>query len=310
MKKVCVLSSTTVVVLCVLVFIAALLGTSITNVPLYTIGIFYNRINAEFGLNFGDQGLNTHNPAMSVIFLNTSQYSIVFNNGVTTGINCLSNDGVSILNLDVIIFYQYDISNETRIINLYKKFGDFNSVNQFIYAMAKYAANDVCSRYNTEDFILIRDIISNDFGSAFAQVMKDTDIPINLGTVGLRDYQYPPAYANATDIKQQSFLQIYNYETQRQTNISAANNIYVNAQLQANINMTVAQIQANATLVAAESNAEAIKEAYIQFGNALNDTMYALGMQNKPDQFIDSYLINYPLIKQINSSTPLIVSMT
>lgn len=292
-----------------IILIITLITLGVVNIPLYMVGFYYNNITAEFDSTPVQQGLHTKNPADSVFYVNTSQYYIAFNDSGQVGINCLSSDGVQIFNVDEFIFFQFDISNSTQVIELVKKYGDFNSVVKFMQSVAQYTATVVCSRYSTEDFYTKRNVISNDLGTVFGEKLVQLGIPVILGTVGMRDFQYPTDYATATQQKQQAQLQINNYLTQRQTNVSAANNVLVNTQLQANINTTIALIQANATVVAAEKQAEAIFQSYYQFGLALNNTMHLLGMENNPDQFIDYYLTNYPLINNPSNNRPLIVSL-
>lgn len=212
-----------------------------------------------------EAGLNFKAPWQKIVKIDNREQKIMFD------FPAFSSD---IQQVQVLGSFTFSINQNTAM-NLYREVGT-NYVDILVNPRVVENVKTVFSRYNAEELISSREILSGEILTLLVEDLKDKGI--NILSVAIEDIDFTDAFTNAIEAKQVATQNKLKAETEQEQKIIEAEAEAERKRIEANAAAEVKMIEADAfayeTITKAEAEAEANEMISSSLTNEILDKMY------------------------------------
>ncbi|KAL9982133.1 hypothetical protein ACROYT_G010941 [Oculina patagonica] len=240
-----------VVVVAVIIFIGAMVGTSLRKLSTEEVGIAYNIHQKKLSSEVKREGLHAGSPGYHFIIFPSVFQSITFDD-----LQCLNKDGIEI-ELDVQFQYRARPKNLREIILQFKDKDDYLKL---LKSISESAIHDACSAFNTTQVQTARasfqDLVRKTIGRRFDNVWTDVE------DLQVQNIIRPESYEKVIRVKEAAKENIKVAENERPRQIVQAKSDKEEAIKQAQITMQRSNSNARVLLSKANAEASSIRAAF------------------------------------------------
>lgn len=212
-----------------------------------------------------EAGLNFKAPWQKIVKMDNREQKVTFD------FPAFSSD---IQQVQVLGSFTFSINQNTAM-NLYREVGT-KYVDILINPRVVENVKTVFSRYNAEELISSREILSGEILTLLVEDLKDKGI--NILSVAIEDIDFTDAFTNAIEAKQVATQNKLKAETEQEQKIIEAEAEAERKRIEANAAAEVKMIEADAfayeTITKAEAEAEANEMISTSLTNEILDKMY------------------------------------
>lgn len=212
-----------------------------------------------------ESGLNFKAPWQKIVKMDNREQKVTFD------FPAFSSD---IQQVQVLGSFTFSI-NQITAMNLYREVGT-NYVDILVNPRVVENVKTVFSRYNAEELISSREILSGEILTLLVEDLKDKGI--NILSVAIEDIDFTDAFTNAIEAKQVATQNKLKAETEQEQKIieaeAEAERKRIEAEAAAEVKMIEADAFAYETITKAEAEAEANEMISTSLTNEILDKMY------------------------------------
>lgn len=249
--------------------VAAILAVVLMVIPCFaTIPTGYTGIMTTFGKVDNrtlEVGLNFKAPWQKIVKMDNREQKVTFD------FPAFSSD---IQQVQVLGSFTFSINQNTAM-NLYREVGT-KYVDILVNPRVVENVKTVFSRYNAEELISSREVLSGEILTLLVEDLKDKGI--NILNVAIEDIDFTDAFTNAIEAKQVATQNKLKAETEQEQKIIEAEAEAERKRIEANAAAEVKMIEADAfayeTITKAEAEAEANEMISTSLTNEILDKMY------------------------------------
>lgn len=238
-------------VVAVIIFIGAMVGTSLRKLSTEEVGVAYNIHQKELSSEVKREGLHTGAPGYRFIIFPSVFQSITYSD-----IECLNKEGIEI-ELDVQLQYRARPKDLRQIILQFK---DKDNYVEVLKVVGESAIHDACSAFNTSQLqsqrASFQDLVRKTLGRRFGTLWGDvTDLQV-------QNIKRPDTYEKVIRQKEAAKENIKIAENERPRQVVQAKAEKEEAVTQAKITVQRAESEARVILSKAQAEADSIKAAF------------------------------------------------
>ncbi|KAM7429459.1 hypothetical protein ABFA07_019677 [Porites harrisoni] len=238
-------------VVAVIIFIGAMVGTSLRKLSTEEVGVAYNIHQKELSSEVKREGLHAGAPGYRFIIFPSVFQSITYSD-----IECLNKEGIEI-ELDVQLQYRARPKDLRQIILQFKDKEDYVEV---LKVVGESAIHDACSAFNTSQLqsqrASFQDLVRKTLGRRFGTLWGDvTDLQV-------QNIKRPDTYEKVIRQKEAAKENIKIAENERPRQVVQAKAEKEEAVTQAKITVQRAESEARVILSKAQAEADSIKAAF------------------------------------------------
>ncbi|CAH3109179.1 unnamed protein product [Porites lobata] len=238
-------------VVAVIIFIGAMVGTSLRKLSTEEVGVAYNIHQKELSSEVKREGLHAGAPGYRFIIFPSVFQSITYSD-----IECLNKEGIEI-ELDVQLQYRARPKDLRQIILQFKDKEDYLEV---LKVVGESAIHDACSAFNTSQLqsqrASFQDLVRKTLGRRFGTLWGDvTDLQV-------QNIKRPDTYEKVIRQKEAAKENIKIAENERPRQVVQAKAEKEEAVTQAKITVQRAESEARVILSKAQAEADSIKAAF------------------------------------------------
>ncbi|CAH3016893.1 unnamed protein product [Porites evermanni] len=235
----------------VIIFIGAMVGTSLRKLSTEEVGMAYNIHQKELSSEVKREGLHAGAPGYRFIIFPSVFQSITYSD-----IECLNKEGIEI-ELDVQLQYRARPNDLRQIILQFKDKEDYLEV---LKVVGESAIHDACSAFNTSQLqsqrASFQDLVRKTLGRRFGTLWGDvTDLQV-------QNIKRPDTYEKVIRQKEAAKENIKIAENERPRQVVQAKAEKEEAVTQAKITVQRAESEARVILSKAQAEADSIKAAF------------------------------------------------
>ncbi|XP_073257149.1 uncharacterized protein [Porites lutea] len=235
----------------VIIFIGAMVGTSLRKLSTEEVGVAYNIHQKELSSEVKREGLHAGAPGYRFIIFPSVFQSITYSD-----IECLNKEGIEI-ELDVQLQYRARPNDLRQIILQFKDKEDYLEV---LKVVGESAIHDACSAFNTSQLqsqrASFQDLVRKTLGRRFGTLWGDvTDLQV-------QNIKRPDTYEKVIRQKEAAKENIKIAENERPRQVVQAKAEKEEAVTQAKITVQRAESEARVILSKAQAEADSIKAAF------------------------------------------------
>lgn len=238
-------------VVAVIIFIGAMVGTSLRKLSTEEVGVAYNIHQKELSSEVKREGLHAGAPGYRFIIFPSVFQSITYSD-----IECLNKEGIEI-ELDVQLQYRARPKDLRQIILQFK---DKDNYVEVLKVVGESAIHDACSAFNTSQLqsqrASFQDLVRKTLGRRFGTLWGDvTDLQV-------QNIKRPDTYEKVIRQKEAAKENIKIAENERPRQVVQAKAEKEEAVTQAKITVQRAESEARVILSKAQAEADSIKAAF------------------------------------------------
>lgn len=241
----------------IIIFIAAMAGTSLRKLDTDEVGIAYDIHQKKLATNVQREGLHAGSPGYKFIIFPSVFQSIEYED-----LECLNREGIEI-KLKVQLQYRAKVKNLREIILQFK---DKENYLEVLKSVGESAIHDACSVFNTTQLqsqrASFQDLVRKTLGRRFETLWADVE------DLQVRNIMRPESYEKVIRNKEAAKENIKVAESQRPRQVVEANTEKEEARAQAKITIQRAESEARVSLSKARAEADSIRAAYEAETNA------------------------------------------
>jgi len=239
------------VIVAVIIFISAMVGTSLRKLDTDEVGVAYNIHQKTLSDTVKREGLHAGAPGYKFII-----FKSVFQTMTYPDLQCFNKDGVPI-ELNIKLQYRARPNNLLEII---KQFKDSENYLDILKSIGESAIHDACSGFNTTQLqsqrASFQDLVRNTLGRRFATLWADVE------DLQVQNIKRPESYEAVVRSKEAAKENIKVAENQRPRLLVQARTDKEEALAEAQITIQTAESAARVLLSKARAEAESIRAAY------------------------------------------------
>ena len=247
--------------------------------------VIYSRVPRYLSSVAVDGGRITTMPASSLFIFPKAYVEIDFNSTSGTQLTCVSADGL-LLTLDVSTFYKLP---QDQLPWLVQTFDTFSNIDTYIRSLVVQAVLDSCSEFTVEaDFIGHRQVVEASMLTNLQTLLANAGNFSIVTVLQLKNISPPTDLLTAISVKDATNGQIAVALNTRAQSLTNANTQLLQAEVDAQITVTIATANSTAIIDVANQAASAETTYWNQLGQALILAKTSLGFNSS--DFVNNYV--------------------